>query len=149
MTATTEANVKKRRTKEQKYGKYKWVRILIERNTREIREIKRMLRGLYLGLSHQMHFDSKCLADIVCRDSRDERLLEVLLDAGPAGLPPKQIHAKLKRHGLKYHHVTRRIKRMNKRLQRYIGRDVAEKMGWNWVLSDFMLSNLGTKINEI
>ena len=149
LTENTTSNVKRRRTPEQKYGKYKWLNILVRRNAEEIREIKRMLRGLTLGLSHLMDFDSQYLLSMVCRDSRDEAILDVLRAAGANGLSPKEIHAQVRRYGLKYHHVTRRIKRMNKRMQNEIGERVADKVGRNWALSDFMLRNWSAKTAEL
>jgi len=149
LTAADADNVKKRRTPEEKYGKYKWMRILIDRNSRELREIKRMLRGLSLGLSHLMDFDSEYLLKMVCCDSRDELILDLLHECGPAGLSPKEIHFKVRRYGLKYHHITRRIKRMDKRMLNEIGERVADKVGRNWALSDFMLHNWSAKTSEI
>ncbi|MDH5753813.1 MAG: hypothetical protein OEY95_01185 [Candidatus Bathyarchaeota archaeon] len=149
LTANTAKNVKRRRTPEQKHGRYKWIKTLINRNSHEIREIKRMLRGLSYGLSYLMDFDSEYLVSMVCRDSRDRVILDVLCAAGPDGLSPKTIHAKVRRYGLKYHHISRRIKRMNKRMQSEIGERVADKVGRNWALSDFMLQNWSAKTNEI
>lgn len=149
LTAKAAKNVKRRRSPEEKYGKYKWIRMLIRRNSREIREIKRMLRGLSLGLSHLMDFDSEYLVNMVCRDSRDQAILDVLRAAGSDGMPPKKIHVRVRRYGLKYHHITRRIKRMNKRMQNEIGEQLADKVGRNWALSSFMLHNWTTKTREI
>ena len=149
MTENTTSNVKRQRTPEQKYGKYKWLNILVRRNAEEIREIKRMLRGLTLGLRHLMDFDSEYLVNIVCQDSRDETILDLLHAVGSEGLSPKEIHARVKGCGLKYHHITRRIKRMNKRMQNEIGERVADKVGRNWALSDFMLRNWSAKTEEI
>lgn len=70
LTAKTASNVKRRRSPEEKYGKCKWIRMLIRRNSEELREIKRMLRGLSLGLSHLMDFDSEYLVNMVCRLKR-------------------------------------------------------------------------------
>ena len=149
MTAKAASDVKRRRTPEQKYGKYKWIRILVRRNSEELREIKRMLKGLSLGLGHLMDFESEYLVSMVCRDSRDRVILDVLRAAGPAGLSPKEIYTHVCRYGLKYHHITRRIKWMNKRMQNEIGERVADKVGRNWALSSFMLRNWSVKIDEI
>jgi len=145
----TRANVKKRRSPEEKHGKYKWIKTLVRRNSEDIREIKRMVRGLSYGLRHLIDFDSEYLVDIVCQDSRDQAILDVLRAAGSDGLSPKEIHSRVRRYGLKYHHITRRIKRMNKRMQNEIGERVADKVGRNWALSDFVARNWGTKTNEI
>jgi len=50
LTAANADNLKKRRTPEEKYGKYKWIKTLVNRNSRELREVKRMLKGVSLGL---------------------------------------------------------------------------------------------------
>ncbi len=76
-------------------------------------------------------------------------ILDVLRAAGLDGLSPKEIHAKVRRYGLKYHHITRRIKRMNKRMQNEIGERVADKVGRNWALSNFMFRNWSIKKKEI
>ena len=149
LTAKAASNVKRRRSPEEKYGKYKWIRMLVRRNSEEIREMKRMLTGLSRGLSHLMDFDSEYLVNMVCRDSRDRAILDVLRAAGSTGLSPKKIHAKVRRYGLKYHHITRRIKRMNKRMHDEIGERVADKVGRNWALSRFMVHNWNAKTNEI
>lgn len=149
MTAETKKNVKKKRSLDQKYGKYKWMRKLIDRNTEELREIRRIVTGLSRGLSYMMDFDSAYLIRMVCRDSRDEAILDVLHECGPAGLSPREIFLKVRRYGLKYHHITRRIKRMNKRMQNEVGERVADKVGRNWALSDFMIHNYNVKKEEV
>jgi len=149
LTVETEKNVKKHRSSEEKYGKYKWMRMLIDRNTEELREIRRIVTGISRGLSYMMDFESEYLVKMVCSDSRDERILEVLLAAGPAGLSPKEIFLKVRRYGLKYHHISRRIRRMNRRMLNEIGERVADKVGRNWALSDFMLRNWSAKTSEL
>ena len=47
------------------------------------------------------------------------------------------------------HHVSRRIRRMNKCMAAEIGERVADKVGRNWALSSFMLRIYGAKTNEI
>jgi len=96
-----------------------------------------------------MDFDSEYLVNMSCRDSRDRVILDVLRAAGPAGLSPKQIHINVRRYGLKYHHISRQIKRMNKRMQNEIGERIADKVGRNWGLSCFMLRNYGAKTGEV
>lgn len=93
-TTYLRSNVKRRRrwrrTSEEKYGKYKWIKTLIRRNSEELREIKRMLRGISYGLRHLMDFDSQYLIDMVCGDSRDEAVLDVLRAAGSNGCLQKR-----------------------------------------------------------
>jgi hypothetical protein len=61
----------------------------------------------------------------------------------------KEIHPRVHRRGLKYHHISCRIKRMNKRMQNEIGERVADKVGWKWMLSNFMYRNWSAKKSEI
>jgi hypothetical protein len=96
-----------------------------------------------------MDVDSDYLVNMVCQDSRDEAILDLLHAVGSDGLSPKEIHAHVRRYGLKYHHITRRINRMNKRMQNEIGERVADKVGRNWALSDFMLRNWSAKTAEL
>jgi len=60
-----------------------------------------------------------------------------------------RIFLKVRCYGLKYHHITRRIKRMNKRMQNEIGERVADKVSRNWALSNFMLRDWSAKTDEI
>ena len=148
MTENAKVHVEKGRSEEEKYGKYKWLRILIRRNTEELREIKRMLRGMRYELRHQ-DYGPTYLFDLVCQDSRDEAILDMLREAGPTGLLPRDIHAKVAKFGLQYHHITRRINRMNKRMKDEMEERVADKVGAKWALSDFMRRNWGAKKDEI
>lgn len=59
-------------------------------------------------------------------------ILDVLRAAGANGLSPKKIYAQVRRYGLKYHHISRRIRRINKRMQQEIGQRAADKVGRNW-----------------
>jgi hypothetical protein len=140
---------KKGRSPEERYGKYRWIKTIIYRNAKELRDVKRDLRQLTFGLRHLMEYDSQFLEETACLDGRDEAILQVLRQSYPEGKLPKDIYLDVRRHGLQYHHVTRRIKRMNRRLQQMIGENAAEKVGARWSLSRFMIANWGNKINEI
>ena len=64
-------------------------------------------------------------------------------------MAPKDIYKDVRRLGLKYHHISRRIRRMNKCMQKEIGERVADKVGRNWALSSFMLHNWNVKLDDI
>lgn len=72
----------------------------------------------------------------------------MLRAAGSDGLSPKEFYTKVRCYGLKYHHITRRI-RMNKRMHSEVGERLVDKVGRNWALSDFMLRNWSAKMSEI
>jgi len=56
---------------------------------------------------------------------------------------PKDLAARLIEFRVKRHQVSRRILRMNKRLEREIGEKLAEKRGWHWTLTSFAMDVWG------
>jgi hypothetical protein len=70
--------------------------------------------------------------------------LQALFEAGSSGLLPKDIAVNLSRFKFIRHHVSRRLRRMNKRLQKQIKESVAEQCGWHWALTGFALDAYGT-----
>jgi len=75
----------------------------------------------------------------VCRpDDIDKAILEQLWLAGHRGMLPKDIIRNIKDPKLwDRKQIQHRIKRMNKRLYRRIKKEVAEKTGHEWTLTDF------------
>ena len=64
-------------------------------------------------------------------------ILQVLFEAGPSGLLPKDIAAKLIEFKVARHQVTCRIVRMNKRLAKELDSVVVERRGWCWAMTSF------------
>lgn len=56
-----------------------------------------------------------------------------------------KIAYQLRTYGVDRFKVTRRINSMNRRLQRELGYDAAEKIGHKWILTDFMVENWGSE----
>ena len=114
-----------KRSEEEKHGKYAWIKTLVYRNKRELQEVKRMLRGLSLGLHRIMDFDANYLVGLVCVDSRDLLIMQALREIYPRGLGPIKMQKLLgRRTGLKEFNFRRRIQRMNKILDRDMGERV-------------------------
>ena len=67
----------------------------------------------------------------------DREILQVLYEAGPGGIFPRDIAERLRRFRLDRFKVTRRIDSMNKRLKKDIGQKIAEKRGWKTTLTGF------------
>ena len=65
------------------------------------------------------------------------KFFSLLLEAGNPGLLPKDLQAKLERFKITRHQISRRILRMNKRLEKEFGERIAEKRGWHWALTCF------------
>jgi hypothetical protein len=162
MTAAAQSDVEneakkssKRRTPEQKYGVNRWHHIEQHRTLTDLRETKALVQQIFLGLSYLMQYGSQFLEDVVTkdddghRDDLDLAILDVLRQAPASGILPKDIYAKVGRYGLAYHHITRRIKRMNKRLRKKTSQNAAVKVGNRWSLSPFMRQNWGAKLEEL
>jgi len=50
---------------------------------------------------------------------------------------PKDVATKLARFEVTRHQISRRILRMNKRLEKEFGEYIAEQRGWHWALTCF------------
>jgi hypothetical protein len=73
----------------------------------------------------------------------DCEILQLLYESGRPGLLPKDLQVKLQQFNVTRHQISRRIVRMNKRLEKEFGERVAEKRGWHWALTGFALDIWG------
>ena len=141
------------RAPEDKYGRYRYNIILTKELLEEVRGLRRDFERHDRKMTRAHRYDTGLepgeIQDVVAKDSSDQAILEVLREAGAEGKLPKDIWQDVRRHGLKYHHITRRIKRMNRRLQEHFDENVAEKIGARWRLSPFMRDNWLAKMNEV
>ena len=80
---------------------------------------------------------------MACEDEVDREILRLLFEAGSPGLLPKDLAAKLARFKVQRFQISRRILRMNKRLQIEFGAEVAEQRGWHWALTSFAFETWG------
>ena len=85
---------------------------------------------------------------VACEDEVDREILQLLFEAGAPGLLPKDVASKLKQFKVTRHQISRRILRMNKRLEKEFGEHVAEKRGWHWALASFAREVWGMTENE-
>ena len=76
-------------------------------------------------------------------DEVDGEILQVLFEAGSPGLLPKDLSAKLVQFKVTRHQISRRILRMNKRLEKEFGEYIAEQRGWHWALTCFAMEAWG------
>jgi len=88
-----------------------------------------MQRTIFAGLKGFFNFEKPFIEKICCRDEVDCLILEALYEAGRGGMLPKNVAARLSAYKITRHHVSRRLKRMNKRLMKEVGQQVAEKRG--------------------
>jgi hypothetical protein len=135
---TTEKTVKKR-SQEDKVGRHKYNQQLLKRVLAEIQQIRETQRVILNGLkgAGYFHFSMPMLQKTSCVDQVDVEILEAVHEAGVPGIYPKDVASQLKQYGLRHWHVSRRILRMNKRLEHETGEKLFEKRGWKWALTRF------------
>ena len=80
---------------------------------------------------------------VACKDIVDQAIIDVLCSAGPAGILPRDMVKALAKYKLTPWNVTQRIRRMNKRSDRHIAKEVAEKRGLKWGTNKLDLCELG------
>jgi hypothetical protein len=139
MTERTEAvqNTKKRRPEEAKIGRIKYTLQLVKGIQADIREIKLTQRTIMAGLKGLFNFKQPMLQRIACQDEADKEILDLLYEAGGQGLLPSDLARRLSNYKLERHHVSRRLVRMNRRLENEIGEKLVEHRGWHWALTSF------------
>ena len=64
------------------------------------------------------NFEKPFIEKICCRDEVDCSILQTLYEAGRGGMLPKNVAARLSAYKITRHHVSRRLKCMNKRLMK-------------------------------
>ncbi len=150
-SGTVAQTSKKGRSREEKIGRLRYNQFLLKRLLTEVEDIREIQRVILNGLKSAgyFHFDVSAIQKLACQDQLDVEILGIVHDAGRAGILPKDIASKLpeykdlKGQPIKHFHVTRRIDRMNRRLQHETGEVLFEKRGWRWALTLFGLDLYG------
>ena len=138
----------KGRSQAEKVGRLKYNQLLLKRALQDLNEVKLMQRTILAGLKGLFHFEKPMIQKIACLDEVDEEILELLYEAGNTGRLPKDLAVQLSQFGIRRHQVSRRIQRMNKRVQKEIGETIVEKRGWHWVLTSFTFEAWGETKTE-
>ena len=141
-------NAKKRRTRSERVGRLRYNQQLLKQTLAEVWEIKLMLRTIFAGLKDSFNFERSLIERIACSDAVDREVLHLLFEAGSPGLLPRELAARLGSFGVTRHQVSRRILRMNRRLEAEFGEHVAEKRGWHWALTNFAVESWGETEKE-
>jgi hypothetical protein len=130
---------KKRRSGEERIGRLKYNQYLLKRVLTEITEVRETQRIILNGLkgAGYFHFDLPLIQKYACENQVDEEILQLVYQAGREGILPKDVAAGLPEYHLRHYHVTRRIQRMNRRLEHETGEKLFEKRGWKWALTSF------------
>jgi hypothetical protein len=137
MMEVKEKTRSKGRSQTEKVGRLKYSQQLLKRALHDLEDVKLMQRTILAGLKGVFHFEKPLIQKIACTDEVDVQILEFLYETGNAGLLPKDLAARLDEFKVRRHQVSRRILRMNKRLEKEIGENLAEKRGWHWALTCF------------
>ena len=136
-------NTKKKRTQSDKIGRLKYNQQLLKQTLAEVEEVKLMLRTIFAGLKDSFNFDQSLIERIACVDEVDREILHLLYEAGSFGLLPKDLALKLIIFKITRYQISRRILRMNKRLEKEFGERIAEQRGWHWALTGFAMEAWG------
>ncbi len=132
-------NTKKKRSQSDKIGRLKYNQQLLKQTLAEVEEVKLMLRTIFAGLKGSFNFEQSLIERVACEDEVDREILRLLFEAGSLGLLPKDLAVKLVKFKVTRHQVSRRILRMNKRIEKEFGQQVAEQRGWHWALTNFAI----------
>jgi ATP-dependent RNA circularization protein (DNA/RNA ligase family) len=134
-----------KRSQEGKIGRLKYNQFLLKRVLFEIRQIREAQRVILNGLkgAGYFHFDIPLIQRLACVDEVDLEILERLHTVGREGILPKDVAADLPQWKMKHYNVSRRILRMNKRLEHETGERLFEKRGWKWALTRFAFESYG------
>src|SRR3990170_1756860 len=130
-------NEKKKRSQSDKIGHIKYNQQLLKEAQKDIEEIKLTQRTILSGLKEFFNFKQPMIERVACLDEVDKEILQVLFEAGSPGVLPKDLATKLTRFEVTRHQISRRLLRMNKRLEKEFGEHIAEQHGWHWALTNF------------
>lgn len=136
-------NKKKKRSQADKIGRLKYSQQLLKQTLAEGEEVKLMLRTIFAGLKTSFNFERLLIERIACKDEVDREILQLLFEAGRFGLLPKDLVGRLERFKVTRYQVSRRIQRMNKRVEKEFGEHVEEQRGWHWALTSFVMDCWG------
>ena len=142
-------NSKKKRSQSDKIGRLKYNQQLLKQTLAEVEEVKLMLRTIFAGLKDSFNFEKPLIEPIACQDEVDREILGLLYEAGSIGLLPKDLQSRLEKFKVTRHQISRRILRMNKRLEKEFGEHIAEKRGWHWALTSFAVEVWGKSKSEV
>ena len=136
-------NIKKKRSQSDKIGRLKYNQQLLKQTLTEVEEVKLMLRTIFAGLKGSFDFEQSLIERVACKDEVDREILRLLFEAGSLGLLPKVLAVRLEKFRITRHQVSRRIQRMNGRLEKEFGEQIAEQRGWHWALTSFAMDAWG------
>jgi len=121
----------KRRSEEEKVGRRKWIVRTLKRMEDRQKRIDRRTRMLAAGLRELFILGEDYVSMIACQDENDVAILSALREAGATGRQSGELAAQL---DIDHRDVSRRVQRINKRMQQEIGENIIQKQGHKWKL---------------
>ena len=132
-------NTKRKHSQSDKIGRLKYNQQLLKQTLAEVEEVKLMLRTIFAGLKDSFNFEKSLIERVACKDEVDRGILQLLFEAGSFGMLPKDLAVRLDRLKVTRYQVSRRIQRMNKRVEKEFGEHIAEQRGWHWAMTSFAI----------
>jgi len=121
----------KGRSQEEKVGRRKWIIKTLKRMEKRQKIIDRRTRMLAAGLRELFILGEDYVSLVACQDENDVAILSALREAGVTGRQSGELAAQL---DIDHRDISRRIHRMNKRMQQEIGENIITKKGHKWRL---------------
>jgi|WetSurMetagenome_2_1015567.scaffolds.fasta_scaffold56825_4 hypothetical protein len=143
-----EKSEKKRRSQADKVGKHKYELQRLDRIEKRLDSIDRKLDRIEFGMKPSLVYRKSDIEEIACKDEVDREILQALFEAGSPGLLPKDVAMKLAKFKVTRHHVSRRLRSMNRHLQKKLNESIVEQRGWHWALTSFAIESWGETIKD-
>jgi len=112
-------------------GRRKWIIRTLKRMERRQKIIDRRTRMLAAGLRELFMLGEDYVSMVACQDELDVAILSALREAGATGRQSGELAAQL---DIDHRDVSRRIYRMNKKMEEEIGENIIKKHGHKWKL---------------
>lgn len=140
----------KKRSEAQKVGKFRYLNRKIDRLDSKVNELRGYTKNIMLSLSPFLDIEKDTLTKIVCSDEIDEELLSYVSTHNAVGITPSEaiVSDELKDYGLKPYQITRRLQRMNRKLQSTLNRHLVLSTNRRWKLSRYAYKRIIEQTEE-
>jgi hypothetical protein len=130
-----------RRSGEDKISRGKWIVRTLKRMEDRQKRIDRRTRMLAAGLRELFMLGEDYVSMVSCQDEIDVAILSALREAGTTGRQTGELAAQL---DIDHRNISRRIYRMNKRMEEEIGETIIKKRGHKWKLTTKLRKDFNT-----
>ena len=143
----------KRRSQSDKTGINRWNQQLILRCLAKLEALETETRWIRHKMDRlgEANYSREDVERFSVMDAVDREIVQRLLEVGVSGALPKDVAAEVNRrdgYSLPYYEVSRRLVRLNKKLQFETGKVLFEKRGHKWALTRFAFEVYGASIAD-